>query len=688
MNKQDFLLEIGCEEIPANMQQTLSHNLREQLSQLLSENKLTFTNIKCFSTPRRLAIIVNELDTIQPAQSFERQGPGLQEAYDKNGTPTLMCIGFAKSCGVSVDQLETKETPKGKRLFCVSKKPGQQTKELLPEIVSKAISKLSIPKPMRWGNHTTSFIRPVHWVVMLFGDELIPAEILGQKTTRDTLGHRFHHPKPIRISKPSEYNLLLYSQGFVIADFEARKNVIQKSIRALENDNQKVIVDENLLDEVTGLVEWPVVLKGTFDKSFLTVPKEALMTAMKTHQKCFPVVDKNDQLLPYFILTSNIMSKNPEMVVAGNERVIRARLSDAAFFYQQDLSRSLLNRLPQLDSIIFQDQLGSLGDKTQRLIKLITHLSKKINLENAHAKRAAQLCKCDLVTGMVSEFPNLQGIMGCYYALHDQESENVATAIREHYLPKFSGDVLPQTEMGVCLALADRIDTLTGIIGIGKIPTGDKDPFALRRTAHGIVRLLIEKKLDIDLLGLLKESKKLFAVELSNQNVINDTFDFIMGRLKSYYIEQGIAVEVFEAVNARKPSSLFDFDRRVKAVMHFQKLPEAISLAAANKRVLNILKKQTTKLSCAHSKYFEFPAEHELDKKLDICANAVNALYEKADYEKALSELSTLKEPIDQFFDSVMVMVDDENKKQNRLALLKQIGNLLGKVADISLLPS
>lgn len=689
MNKQDFLLEIGCEEIPALAQRTLSLALHDQFTQVLADNKLRFDSIKCFSTPRRLAITIYGLDTQQAPQTIERQGPGLQEAYDKNGTPTLVCLGFAKSCGVSVDQLTVKETPKGKRIVCLCEKSGAETKELLPEVVSKIIAKLPISKPMRWGNRTTAFIRPVHWVVMLFGEALIETEILGIKTTRETFGHRFHHPKSIRISKPSEYNLLLYSQGFVIADFETRKNLIRKSILSAVDAQQKVVIDENLLDEVTGLVEWPIVLKGTFDKRFLSVPKEVLITAMKTHQKCFSVIDANNQLLPLFILVSNISSKNPEVVIKGNERVIRARLSDAEFFYQQDRKQSLQDRLSKLNHVVFQDQLGSLGDKTQRLIKLSTYIAKKIELENTALQRAATLCKCDLVTDMVGEFPNLQGIMGCYYALNDHESEQSAAAIREHYSPKFSGDELPVSLEGCCLAVADRVDTLVGVLGIGKMPTSDKDPYALRRAAQGILRILIEKKIDIDLLDLLKETKKLYSTLLSNQNVIKDTFDFIMTRLKSWYSEQGIAIEIFESVMACKPTSLIDFDRRLKAVLQFQKLPEATSLAAANKRVSNILKKQeTTVFKATNSALFEFEAEHQLLKQLSERSQVVDVLYKNADYERALTELSTLKEPIDDFFNSVMIMVDDEQKKQNRLSLLASIRTLLSKVADISLLPS
>lgn len=689
MVKQDFLLEIGCEEIPATAQQQLSRALVDLFSQILTENKLAFSSIHPFSTPRRLAIMICGLDSTQPPQTIERQGPALQDAYDKNGTPTLVCLGFAKSCQVSVDQLITKDTPKGKRLVCICEKPGSETKQLLPEIVNKVVSKLPISKPMRWGKNGVSFIRPVHWVVMLWGNELISTTVLGVQTSQETMGHRFLHPKSMRISKPSDYVMMLYSQGYVIADPETRKNVIKKALLSSVDATQKVIVDDHLLDEVTALVEWPVVLKGTFDQSFLSVPKEAIITTMSTNQKCFAVMNTHGELQPYFILVSNIMSKNPDVVIKGNERVIRARLSDAAFFYHQDSKHKLSDGLERLNHIVFQDQLGSLGDKTQRITKLASWIAKKIQANTEVVKRAATLSKCDLVSGMVGEFPNLQGIMGYYYAMNDQESEAVAIAIREHYQPRFAKDALPSSIEAACVAIADRVDTVIGVLGMGKIPTGDKDPFGLRRAAYGVLRILIEKNIDVDLADLLTESKKLYTAPLSNKNVLKDTLDFFMVRLKSFYVEQNIAVEIFESVFACNPTSPIDFDRRLKAVCRFQQLSEATSLAAANKRVSNILKKQTNaKFKHVNSDLFEFDAERTLAKKLAEREKIVDALYKNADYEKALTELSCLKEPIDQFFDTVMIMVEDEKKKQNRLALLASIRTLFTKVADISLLPS
>jgi glycyl-tRNA synthetase beta chain len=687
--KQDFLLEIGCEELPAHTQYVLSAALKELFSVALSDQQLSFDDIKVFATPRRLAVIVFGLPESQAPQTIERQGPALHDAFDKNGTPTLMCLGFAKSCGVSVDQLTEKETPKGKRLICVSKKEGQQTKVLLAELTEKVISKLPLSKPMRWGSNNISFIRPVHWVVMLFGDELISTTLFGLPTTRDTLGHRFHAPRPIRITKPADYALLLYSHGFVIVDPETRKNTILKQIKAVIAPHEHAVIDDDLLKEVTGLVEWPVVLKGSFEKEFLSVPKECLITAMKTHQKCFPVVDDSQALLPHFILVSNINSKNPDVVIKGNERVIRARLSDAAFFYTQDCHTTLAERLPKLDSVVFQDQLGNLGEKTKRLTVLAESIAKQIAADAAVASRAAMLSKCDLLTGMVSEFPNLQGTMGYYYALREEESEGCAIAIRDHYYPKFSGDALPSTTEACCVAIADRIDTLVGVLGIGKLPTGDKDPFALRRAALSIIRIMIEKNIVIDTNALLEKSKHLYGAMLTNTNVVNDVMDFMMTRLKSWYVEKSVSAEVFEAVLACTPASLVDFDQRLKAVMQFQQLPEATSLAAANKRVSNILKKLDKKsFKKINPDLFEFDAERELEKQLQARKAIVDALYEQSDYEKALTELSILKQPVDLFFDQVMIMVEDDKKKENRLALLASIRELMTKVADISLLPS
>lgn len=689
MSKDTFLFEIGCEELPSRSQQALPASLALLISEAFAKQGLSFDSIKTFATPRRIAVMVNQLETKQASQAIEKQGPSVQNAYDKNGSPTLACLGFAKSCGASVDELIVKDTPKGKKVVYLAKKPGEETITLLPDILTQAVSKLPISKPMRWGKNDITFVRPVHWIVMMLGDKIVPATILGIKAGQETFGHRFHHPKPLRINKAQDYSMLLYSQGYVIADFETRKKSIQKSMLSCLTHDQKIVMNDALLNEVTGLVEWPVALKGNFDPTFLSVPKEALITSMETHQKCFAIENQNKQLQPHFVLVSNIESKSPETVIKGNERVICARLSDARFFYQQDKKHSLASRQARLDDIIFQKQLGTVGKKVRRITKMATHIAKIVGADTAITEKAASLCKSDLVSEMVYEFPNLQGTMGYYYAINDGLCENTALAIKAHYLPKFSGDQLPDSLESCCIALADRIDTLIGILGINKIPTGDKDPFALRRATLGVLRILIEKQISLDIKELLSLAQQNYSENLPNETVIDDAYHFMMTRLKSWYSEQGVSTEVFEAVQACNPTSPFDFDQRIKAVVAFQKMPEAESLASANKRVANILKKETEfkQLDAIDQSLFDSDSERTLAEKLAERATVVEHLYQDANYEKALSELSTLKSPIDCFFDNVMIMVDDQKVRKNRLALLVTIRNLFTKVADISLLP-
>lgn len=688
MSTKDFLIEIGCEELPAGAQTSLAAHLAKALTQAFDDAKLEHGEAQIFAAPRRLAVLISNVTATQPARTIERQGPSVESAYDKSGTPTLACLGFAKSCGVSADQLGIQDTPKGKRIFCKVAHPGKQTNELLPEIVQSALKKLPSPKPMRWGNNDIRFIRPVHWVLLLFGRDVIYTELFGLKTTRETRGHRFHHPRPIPITHPKDYNVVLYSQGYVVPDFQTRKDLIRKQIDKAVGHNQQAIVDENLLEEVTGLVEWPVVQKGSFNPDFLNVPKEVLITSMQTHQKCFPIEHTDGTLAPQFLLVSNIESKDPALVTQGNEKVINARLSDAAFFYDNDLKHPLPSYLPTLNKVIFQHKLGSLGDKTKRTQKLAEHISKKLGADTPLVKRAAQLSKCDLLTEMVYEFPSLQGVMGCYYALNEGEDPEVAQAIKEHYLPAFSGDRLPETLTGAIVSLADRLDTLVGIFGINQIPTGDKDPFALRRNALGILRILIEKELPLDLMALLTQTQKGYANILPNDKVIEQCLEFIMSRLKSWYLEQRVAPEIFESVLAINPKSPLDFHHRVQAVRQFQTLPESSALAAANKRVSNILKKQDEKLPTkTDAALFECEEERVLAKCLDTQSEEVTTLYQNADYTTALTKLSTLKEPVDAFFDQVMIMDKDAKKRRNRLALLVSLRKLFTQVADISLLP-
>lgn len=688
MLTQDFLLEIGCEELPPRTLDKLSCTLSQNIKRELEKAELSFESIHRYATPRRLAVLIKSLTSEQPPRTLERQGPSVKAAFTKDGTPTIACLGFARSCGVLTDQLQIKEREKKAFIYCRIKQPGQATCKLLPKIIQSAIKNLSIPKAMRWGSHPESFVRPVRWVTMLFDKEIVPTTLLGHAADRKTFGNRFHHPKGITITQPSDYQQLLLNHGMVIADFDKRREKIRELIKKTAASKGEVIIDEDLLKEVTGMVEWPVALLGHFKLGFLKLPPEVLITTMKVHQRCFPIKNNQGDLLPYFILISNIASKDPKCVIEGNERVINARLSDASFFYHNDLKVSLESRLRKLSGIIFQQQLGTLADKTTRIYKLTDFIANQIKVDEKLTKRTALLAKCDLVSEMVYEFPSLQGTMGYYYALHDKESNIIAQGIKDHYLPRFSGDELPKNLEGVCVALADRLDTLIGIIGINKSHTGDKDPFALRRAALGTLRLLIEKELPLDLLELLKESEKNYIHQLPNHNVVNQSFNFIIERLRAWYLEKNVSPAVFMAVLSAHPTEPLDFDRRIKAVQYFQTLPEANALTAAYKRVSNILKKQSSKMAADHidTSLFDSDVERDLAEALKIHTKSVNNLYKKLDYTKALSELAILKDPIDTFFDKVMVMVDDKKKRNNRLELLTSLQQLFTKIADISLL--
>lgn len=686
MDKFDLLLEIGCDELPARFLKRLSSDLGQTLQREIESLKLHFDTVNTFATPRRLAVIISGLDAKQAERNLERHGPFIKDAYDKSGTPTLACIGFARSCGISVDQLERQQTPKGERVCVSVKQPGLPTSEILEETVNKALKKLPMPKPMRWGDKDISFLRPVQWVVLLFGDQLIDAEILGQRTTNATRGHRFHHPDTLVINEPSAYAELLESQGRVIADFNKRRDLVKELVQQVGQPDT-VNIDPALLDEVTGLIEWPVALKGSYAQKYLELPREVLITSMKEHQKCF-TVEAAGKLKPHFVLVSNIESKDPATVIAGNERVIQARLADAEFFYNNDRKKSLESRLTTLNDVLFQKKLGSIGDKVKRITKLATFISKHLAADVETTKRGAQLAKCDLVSEMVYEFTNLQGTMGYYYAQHDGESDAVATIIKEHYLPKFSGDQLPTSVEAAAVAIADRLDTLVGIIGINQKPSGDKDPFALRRAAQGVFRILIESALDLDLSKLIHQAAKGFADNLPNADVEADVYQFILERMKYAYIEQNVPVEIFEAVAATQTTNPLDFDKRIHAVQAFKLLPEAEALAAANKRVSNILKKQN-KFDIpkkVNSKYFEAAAEEELASLISEQHQKVSDFYEQRDYTQALTSLACLKDPIDHFFDEVMVMDEDEKKRNNRLALLATLHALFSQTADISLI--
>lgn len=682
--QQDLLLEIGCEELPPHAVKSLATYLAENLRAQLMNHGLMGDEIQTFAAPRRLAVCIKNIPSQLPPLTIERMGPNWDKAFDAAGKPTPAALGFAKSCGVDIAVL----TQKDGRLYSKSEKPSQRTVEILPELVRQAIHSLPIAKPMRWGTHTEGFARPVHWIVLLFGEDVVKTTLFDQTTSNQTRGHRYHHPDALTIHSPQKYAEILREPGKVIADFSERLQKIKQAIMDVVPAGQTVNIEEDLLNEVTALVEWPVALVGQFNAEFLTVPQEALITSMQVNQKYFPVLNQQGKLQPKFILISNIAGKNPAVIVHGNERVLNARLSDAAFFFKNDCAQTLQSRLPHLEHVTFQKQLGSLAHKTERMVKLSADIISDLGEDPQIAKQAAQLSKCDLLTEMVGEFPTLQGVMGYYYAKNDGLSESCALAIKEHYYPRFANDALPSNQVSCAVALADKLDTLIGIFGINQAPTGDKDPFALRRAANGILAILTGKQLPLDLMKLLEQAKQAYAIHLPNHAVVAQAFEFVMNRFKSICLEKGFTHEEFEAVAACRPTQPTDFISRLQAVKEFQKLPEAAALAAANKRVSNILKKQAE----AHlperidPNLFEHPAERVLADKLNAQTKTVQQLYAQADYAKALSQLAALKEPIDSFFDKVMVMTEDTAKRNNRLALLTSLHRLFTQIADISYL--
>lgn len=686
----DFLLEIGCEELPAKTLRRYSEQLATLLQQQLAKVNVTHGSIKFFATPRRLAVLIEAVAEQQPSQLIEKKGPALSAAFDAAGNPTPACIGFARSCGVAVSDLQQRDTEKGPTLFFSIQQPGAPTLKLLPELIQQALANLAIPKPMRWGNHEIEFIRPVHWVCARFGTHSLDTRILGHTTIGHTYGHRFLYPHQLALESPTAYEKILQEKGMVITDFARRQTIISEQLHSLATrTNAEVVVDPALLEEVTGLVEWPVALLGQLEAHFLAMPPEVLITAMKVHQKCFPLrAPATSKLLPYFITVANISSQNPSRVISGNERVMRARLTDANFFYQEDLACSLESRLPALKNLTFQNKLGSMYDKAQRIAALAQWMASQITVNPEEANRAAQLAKTDLVSHMVGEFPELQGTMGYYYALNDKESPAIATAIKEHYFPRFSGDQLPDSPLGCLIALADRIDTLVGIFGIQQAPTGEKDPFSLRRAALGVLRILIERQLPLDLHQLFVYAQQQYQVPLPNAELLPQVFTFTMERLKAWYGEQDISPDVFAAVIARTPTQPLDFHSRARAVAYFAALPEAQALIAANKRVSNLLKKEqlTEKVNGFRNDLLELAAEKALAAAVEEKTKQVPQLCATGHYHEALLQLASLQQPVNAFFDEVLVMAEDPELRKNRIALLAQLRQLFLEIADISLL--
>lgn len=682
---KSLLIEIGTEELPPKALEALSIAFEEQIREGLKEAQLDIGASQRFATPRRLAVLINDVSTWQPDRQIERRGPSLKAAFDQNGNPSKAAQGFARSCGVNVEQLQTLETEKGSWLIYSSTQSGVSSDSLIPGIVETALGALPIPKRMRWANRNDEFVRPVHWIVLLFGNRIINSSLLGISSGNQTYGHRFHHPEPITLNSADSYSEQLKAAK-VITDFAERRDNIRNQINELaEQNNGNARIDEELLNEVTALVEWPVALLGNFEERFLQVPAEALITTMQDNQKYFPLVDQSDSLLAHFITISNIESKEPDKVRAGNERVIRPRFSDAEFFWQQDLKTPLQTHQNALKAMVFQQKLGTLFDKSERVAQLAQYIASQSNYNTDWARRAAQLSKCDLLTKMVQEFPELQGTMGHYYALNDGEPGAVACALEQQYQPRFAGDKIPETDIGRVLALAERLDTLIGIFSIGQAPSGTKDPFALRRAALGVIRIVIESQWELDLLELLQQTSKAFNPEINAQQSVEPVFEFILERMRGYYLEQDYLADVFEAVLERRPSRPLDFERRLKAVTEFRERPEAESLAAANKRIRNILKSSSiNNPSDIQPALFKESAEETLFQNLNNLSATTLPLFEEGRYADALSHLASLKEPVDQFFDEVMVMVEDSDIKRNRMALLTQLSNLFLRIADFS----
>lgn len=681
----DLLIELGTEELPPKSLSALSDAFATEVLRQIDEAGLSHGAMKFFAAPRRLAFRIEGLQTRQADREIERRGPAVSAAFDSDGNPTRAALGFASSIGLTVDQLDTVETGKGAWLIARVQEQGRTTAELLPEFLAQSVQRLPIPKRMRWGARKVQFVRPVHWLVALLGDEVLPLNLLDLAAGAVSYGHRFHAPEAITLTRPAEYETRLEKDGYVIADIARRRDMIRTQVaEAGKQAGGVAVIDEDLLNEVTALVEWPVPLAGRFDEDFLRVPQEALMTAMQEHQKYFPVVDAQGKLMNAFITVSNIDSTDKAVVISGNEKVIRPRLSDAAFFYDNDCRKTLAQHAEPLSNVVFQQQLGTVADKCARISKLAGVIAEQIGGDVALAEQAGLLCKADLASEMVYEFDTMQGIMGYYLARNEGLPEELALALKEQYLPRFAGDTLPTTHTGQALAIADKLDTLVGIFGIGQKPSGDKDPYALRRATLGILRTIIECELPLDVHALVEQAVTLLG-ERVDAAAARDALEFINGRYRAYYQEQGIETPVILSVLAVNPTRPLDFDRRVKAVAAFRQRPEAAALAAANKRVANIL----AKLDNAPGDEIDGAllvedAEMNLANAVVDAYAAAEPLLDSGDYSALLGMLAALREPVDAFFDQVMVMADDAAIRDNRLALLSFLRDLFLNVADIS----
>jgi len=685
----DFLVEIGTEELPPKALRSLMESFRENVLTAVDLAGLSRGEVRAYASPRRLCVCITDLQHQQEDRRVEQKGPPIKVAFDGDGNPTPAAKAFAKKCGVEIEKLGRDKTDKGEWLSFSAIEPGLSAAEIMPGIIERALAALPIPRRMRWGANETEFVRPVHWVVMLHGGETIASRVMGIAAGNVSRGHRFHSCGPISISSAAAYLDTLEKTGFVIADFERRRELVKVGAETAAKEAGGHVVDgESLYDEVAALVEWPVPVLGSFDEGFLKLPREAVISTLTGHQRYFPLADASGRLLPKFITIANIESKDPDQVRDGNERVIRPRLADATFFWDNDRKKTLASRQETLHDVVYQRGLGSLFEKSRRVASLAGWTAAAIGADVTAAKRAGELAKCDLLTGMVGEFPELQGTMGRYYAESDGEPSDVSVAIGEHYQPRFAGDDLPASRVGQALAVADKIDTLAGVFSIGRKPSGNRDPFGLRRAALGVVRILVESGLDVDLKALIAEAVTLQPdSKLSADEIGDDVYAFISDRLRRYFLDRdrGLATETFDAVMVRHPASLVDFDRRLAAVQTFARLEQAASLAAANKRIANILRKADNPEGLSiNPKLLLEDAERALHNALGAAEETIAPMLDDRAYADALNELADLREPVDRFFDDVMVMVDDEATRNNRLALLGELRALFLRIADIS----
>ncbi|NIF24436.1 glycine--tRNA ligase subunit beta [Candidatus Pantoea multigeneris] len=688
MTEKTFLVEIGTEELPPKALRSLAEAFAAQITSELDSAGLSHGEINWFASPRRLAVKVASLSAAQPDREVEKRGPAVSAAFDADGKATKAAEGWARGNGITVDEAERLSTDKGEWLVYRAQVKGETAQQLLPAMIATALTKLPIPKLMRWADSDVQFVRPVHTVTLLLGEELIPATILGVASDRIIRGHRFMGEPEFALENADQYPQVLEQRGKVVADFAARKAKIKADAEAAAVKlGGKADLSDSLLEEVASLVEWPVVLTATFEEKFLAVPSEALVYTMKGDQKYFPVYAADGKLLPNFIFVTNIESKDPQQIISGNEKVVRPRLADAEFFFNTDRKKRLEDNLPRLETVLFQKELGTLRDKTNRIQALAGWVAAQIGADVNHATRAGLLSKCDLMTNMVFEFTDTQGVMGMHYARHDGEAEDVAVALNEQYQPRFAGDDLPSNPVACAVAIADKMDTLAGIFGIGQHPKGDKDPFALRRAALGVLRIIVEKNLPLDLQTLTEEAVRLYGSKLSNAKVVDEVIDFMLGRFRTWYQEAGHSVDTIQAVLARRPTRPADFDARMKAVSHFRTLEAASTLAAANKRVSNILAKSTETLNeSVQAALLKENAEIQLATFVTGLGDKLQPYFAEGRYQDALVELAQLREAVDNFFDNVMVNAEEEAVRINRLTLLNQLRELFLQVADISLL--